>query len=172
MVHYSLDILKQVGLDSFMEKLPYFPIDKPGYFLDFVAQNSSKMAREVKQEILATLDLQKRLEIFLKLIKKSESEQQVKKNTDEQIEKKVKKELGNQQKIYYLKQKRKEIDNELRKLEGGTDNEEDEMQKNLQKLESEDYPQYVRDVVKKEIKKYEEIPPSSAEASVIMNYIE
>jgi len=169
-IRYLPDILKETNL-NFTEKLPYLAMGNLGTFLDFIAQNSNKIERETKQLILASLDPQKRLELFLNLLKKAENEQQMKKDTEKQIEDKVKGKFRDQQKIFYLRQKQKEIADELRNLEGAED-ETDEIQQYLQRLDNEFFPDYVKETVKKEIKKYEEIPISSAEANMVRNYID
>jgi ATP-dependent Lon protease len=91
---------------------------------------------------------------------------------DEDVEKyisgRVNEEINEQQRQYILRQKLDAIKKELGELEGKTN----EMQKYLEKLEKEPYPEHIKQRLREEIGRYETMSPSSSESNVLRSYIE
>jgi ATP-dependent Lon protease len=118
--------------------------------VDLITQNGQGINAETKLKILASSNLEERLVILLNSF--------VEQETKERIEK--------QQTDYYKQEKRKVMD---QKLKGGSS---EEIRNYLQRIEKESYPPYVKEVVRKEIKRYEDLPFNSNEASIIRQYVE
>lgn len=72
------------------------------------------------------------------------------------------------QKEYYLREQMKAIQKELGDKEGKTG----EVQTLTEKIEEAGMPEHVKETALKELNRYEKIPSSSAESSVIRNYID
>lgn len=117
-----------------------------------------------RQEVLETLDVEKRLEVILGILNETKVEAQV----DESIEKKVASNVEKSQKDYILHEKLRAIKQELNDGSEG-DNDSESI---LKKLESNPYPEHVVSKVKAELKRYEMMPQASLEASLSMSYIQ
>lgn len=72
------------------------------------------------------------------------------------------------QKEYYLREQMKAIQKELGDKEGKTG----EVQSLTEKIEEAGMPERVKETALKELSRYEKVPSSSAESSVIRNYID
>jgi ATP-dependent Lon protease len=72
------------------------------------------------------------------------------------------------QKEYYLREQMKAIQKELGDKEGKTG----EIEVLNEKIEEADMPEHIKETALKELDRYEKVPSSSAESSVIRNYIE
>jgi len=136
-------------------------IEDPGRFADTVAAHLTLKTKE-KQEILSTLDLKERLEktyAYLHLeIEILEVEQRVKERVKKQMEK--------NQKEYYLNEQLKAIQKELGR---GDLNEIEELKEKIKKAKM---PKAVEKKAEDELKKLELMPPMSAEATVVRNYLD
>ena len=119
---------------------------------------------DVRQSLLEELNVEKRLEIVLDILKKNKEEAKV----DAAIEKRVSENVEKNQKDYILHEKLRAIKQELNEGDGGA-NDADSI---LEKLEKNPYPQHVKDKVKAELKRYEMMPQASLEASLSMSYIQ
>ncbi len=119
---------------------------------------------EVRQSLLEELNVEKRLEIVLDVLKQNKEEAKV----DAAIEKRVSENVEKNQKDYILHEKLRAIKQELNEGDGGA-NDADSI---LEKLEKNPYPQHVKDKVKAELKRYEMMPQASLEASLSMSYIQ
>jgi ATP-dependent Lon protease len=116
-----------------------------------------------KQEILETVSLPDRISLLLEAIYREVELSEFEKT----IQAKVKKKMADTQRNYYLGEKIKAIQEEMGNGEGLDDISELEeiiTKKNL--------PDPVRDKVAKELKKLRQIPPMSAETTVVRNYID
>jgi len=122
------------------------------------------MKTEEKQEILELDYLPDRIVKLLEFIHK---EIQLTK-MEQKISEKVKKNMSETQRQYYLNEKIRVIQKEMGEGEGGLDElgeiEESIKKKKLSKL--------VREKVTKEFKKLKSMPPMSAETTVVRNYID
>ncbi len=138
-------------------------ISKPGHLAD-VIMPYLKVDFSKKQEVMEMLDPVQRLEQVYGLlnseIKYSETEQKINERVKEQVE--------SNQKNYYLNEQLKAIHKEMG-VEHDPGEEIDEL---LQKLENKEMPEEAREKCQKEIKKLKQMPPSSAEYTVIRNYVD
>jgi ATP-dependent Lon protease len=89
-------------------------------------------------------------------------------NIDKRINVQVKKQMEKAQKEYYLNEKIKAIHQEL----GRKDDKSDEVAELKARIEEVGLPQEVREKAEQELKRYEGMPPISAEATVSRNYID
>ncbi len=125
--------------------------------------NYLPLSNDQKAELLAEASLLKRMEKMLLVI--SSMKQMV--EVDKKISEKVQASAEKSQKDYYLREKMKAIKEELG--EGGGAQDEDSIK---EKLEKNPYPENVKARIKHELHRYEMMPESSLEASLIMSYIE
>lgn len=137
-------------------------IDEPGRFCDILATHLP-LKTEEKQEILETLDLEKRLE---KLARSLETEVEILK-IEKRVKGRVKKQIRKNQKEYYLTEQMKAIQKEL-----GRQDEKGEIEELKEKIKKARMPPAVHDKAMKELKRLEMMPPMSAEGAVVRNYID
>ncbi|WP_186576238.1 endopeptidase La [Aquibacillus kalidii] len=138
-------------------------IDEPGRLADIVASHLSLKIKD-KQELLEVDDVKKRLKRLIDIIT---NEREVL-NLEKKIGQRVKKSMEKTQKEYYLREQMKAIQKELGDKDGKTG----EVAKVKDKIEKSDMPERIRDVALKELDRFEKVPQSSAESSVIRNYLE
>jgi ATP-dependent Lon protease len=117
-----------------------------------------------KQAVLAEPDVNKRLEMILKLLSAAQEMAKI----DENLQEKVRESAEKSQKEYFLREKMKAIKEELG--EGEDQGESEDAIKD--KLAKNPYPDNVKAKVKAELHRYEMMPESSLEASLIMTYID
>lgn len=110
---------------------------------------------------MATPDLNERLTILIGL----PNRQKLDKEVDEETQKKIKKE----QEEYYLQKKSEAIRKKLKESRGHNNS---EINKYLKRLEKEPFPDYVKNVVREEIEKYESMPSNYGESNVVKQYID
>ncbi|MFH1215372.1 MAG: endopeptidase La [Pseudomonadota bacterium] len=139
-------------------------IDNPAKFVDFLAGHLS-VSSEEKQHILNTIPLLERMELVLGLIHK-ESEIA---SLEENIRAQVKKKMEKTQKDYYLAEQMRIIQKEMG---GGKDDVSSEQAEIEQLIEKKKMPKSAKDKAKQELKKLKMMPPMSAEATVVRNYID
>ncbi len=138
-------------------------IDEPGRLADIVASHLPLKMKE-KQTVLETLDIKKRLQMVIETIN---NEKEVL-NLEKKIGQRVKRSMERTQKEYYLREQMKAIQKELGDKEGKTG----EIEDLTEKIQQADMPEEVEHTALKELARYEKVPTSSAESSVIRNYIE
>ncbi len=138
-------------------------IDEPGRFGDIVASHIDVKVEE-KQELLECFDIGERLEKLNKiLIREIEIL-----NIEQDISSKVKTQINQNQREYYLREQMRAIQEEL-----GTDEEvEDEIEEWRKQLKKLELPEKTAEKVEKEIKRFSKMQASSAEGTVIRTYIE
>ena len=117
-----------------------------------------------KQTLLEELNVNKRLEIINNYINEESQVSEIERN----IDRKVKTTLDSQQKEYLLREKMKAIKEEL----GDISSKDSDVDKWREKLKDKKYPKNVRETLMEEIRKFESMPPMSAETHVIKSYIE
>lgn len=117
-----------------------------------------------KQDILETADIKERLN---KVIRSIHNEKEVL-EIEKKIGQRVKRSMERTQKEYYLREQMKAIQKELGDKEGKTG----EVQSLTEKIEEAGMPERVKETALKELSRYEKVPSSSAESSVIRNYID
>ncbi|KRV45075.1 endopeptidase La [Bacillus sp. TH007] len=138
-------------------------IEEPGRMADIVASHLPLKLKD-KQEVLETVDVKKRLNRVISLIHNEKEVLEIEKK----IGQRVKRSMERTQKEYYLREQMKAIQKELGDKEGKTG----EVSTLMTKIEESGMPDSVRETALKELNRYEKIPSSSAESSVIRNYID
>ncbi|WP_421380270.1 endopeptidase La [Bacillus salacetis] len=138
-------------------------IDEPGRLADIVASHLPLKMKE-KQKVLETLDIKERLQLVIQTIN---NEKEVL-NLEKKIGQRVKRSMERTQKEYYLREQMKAIQKELGDKEGKTG----EIEELTQRIAEAEMPDSIEKTVLKELGRYEKVPTSSAESSVIRNYIE
>ncbi|WP_345807952.1 endopeptidase La [Bacillus pumilus] len=138
-------------------------IEESGRMADIVASHLPLKLKD-KQEVLETVDVKKRLNRVISLIHNEKEVLEIEKK----IGQRVKRSMERTQKEYYLREQMKAIQKELGDKEGKTG----EVSSLMSKIEESSMPDSVRETALKELNRYEKIPSSSAESSVIRNYID
>ena len=159
-------------ISSLSNSIPNFPADvlatlskgvSSNKFADTVAMYLP-MKLEKKQEILETVDINKRL---LAVISEIEEEKVIS-DIEQNINKKVRESIDENQREYYLREKLRAIKEEL----GDTPSREDDTTDLRQLIEKNPYPEHVKEKALDELKRYEMMPPASSEANVVRSYLE
>ncbi|WP_096435974.1 endopeptidase La [Alteribacter populi] len=138
-------------------------IVEPGRLADIIASHLPLKIVQ-KQDILETFSVEERLTSILRILS---NEKEVL-GLEKKIGQRVKKSMEKTQKEYYLREQMKAIQKELGDKEG----KEGEIAELREKIEKAQMPESVEEKALKELERYEKIPSSSAESSVIRNYIE
>jgi ATP-dependent Lon protease len=141
-------------------------IDEPSKLSDTIAANLPTIKLSDRQGLLETTDAKKRLERLYELMQAEIEILQVEKK----IRSRVKKQMEKTQKEYYLNEQMQAIQKEL----GGGERDEfkSEIQEIEDKLKSKKMSEEGQSKVKKELKKLKMMHPTSAEATVVRNYID
>ncbi|MEC3836871.1 endopeptidase La, partial [Bacillus licheniformis] len=155
-----IKISKKISAETFAAVTD---IEEPGRMADIVASHLPLKLKD-KQEVLETIDVKARLNKVIDLIHNEKEVLEIEKK----IGQRVKRSMERTQKEYYLREQMKAIQKELGDKEGKTG----EVQKLTEKIEQAGMPDNVKETALKELNRYEKIPSSSAESSVIRNYIE
>ncbi|ARI76904.1 endopeptidase La [Halobacillus mangrovi] len=138
-------------------------IDDPSHLADMVTSHLPVKLKD-KQKILETENVKKRLQKLIELIGNEREVLQI----EQKIGQRVKKSMEKTQKEYYLREQMKAIQSEL----GDKDGKSGEVAQLKEKIEQSEMPERVEKVALKELGRYEKVPQSSAESSVIRNYLE
>jgi len=125
----------------------YFPLETP-----------------VKQKLLETVDVNDRMLQIIAELRRQQSFSQI----EASINDKVKEQIDDGQKEYYLREKLKAIKEEL----GDSSNPMDDTDQMRETVEKNPYPQHVKDKAMEEIQRYEMLPQGSGEASVERSYLD
>lgn len=163
------------NITSMFEKVDGFAINMPKTLINQFSKGVSAtelsdslshylpLSLEKKQNLLNTLDVNERLRLILEYL----SDEKEIAELDRRIESEVRKAAEKSQKEYFLREKMKAIKTEL-----GEDDDANSIDKMLKRVEENPYPEYVKAKVKSEAKRYEMMPQSSLEASMILNYLD
>lgn len=138
-------------------------IDHPGRLADMITSHLS-LKLDDKQEILECFDVTERIHKLLDII----ADERKILSIEKKIGQKIKTSMEKTQKEYYLREQLKVIQKELGDRDGRTG----ELEQLRTKIEQSDMPERITTVAMKELGRYEKVPQSSAESSVIRNYIE
>ncbi len=137
-------------------------LEDPGKMVDQITSHI-QLRTEEKQSLLELVSLPIRitkvLEILYREMELSEMERD--------IHAKVKKKMGATQRNYYLSEKMRAIQEEMGQGEGG-----DELAELQEAIDKKSLPKLVKEKVSKEFKKLRQMPPMSAETTVVRNYID
>lgn len=155
-----------------VELVPYIPdelraavmnIHEPIKLAYFVA-TMVKMKLEESQEILEVENVEDKLSKVLSILNRELELLEL----GGKIQSQVQSEMSKSQREYYLREQLKAIQQEL----GMTDERQAEVDEIRAKIEEADLPDYVLGEVDKELKRFERLPPASAEYSVIRTYLD
>ena len=136
-------------------------MEDPARLGDTVASHISLKTKE-KQDILSTIDVKKRLEKLLAYIQLENEVLEV----EQKIKEQVKKQMEKNQKEYYLNEQLKAIHKELGRSEVS------EIEELREKIKKAKMPRVVSKKAEDELRKLELMPPMSAEATVVRNYLD
>jgi len=139
-------------------------LDDPGRLADFAANLTSADGQQL-QEILATIDVRKRIDKVLVLLKKELEVSRLQTKISKQIEEKI----SAQQREFFLREQLKAIKQELGLEKEGKDTEIEKFQKRLKKLKLNEEAQRAVD---DEMEKLQLIEPTSPEYNVSRNYLD
>ncbi|MBN1606882.1 MAG: endopeptidase La [Polyangiaceae bacterium] len=141
-------------------------IDQASKLSDTIAANLPTIKLADRQNLLETPDAKQRLERLYELMQAEIEILQVEKK----IRSRVKKQMEKTQKEYYLNEQMQAIQKEL----GGGDRDEfkSEIQEIEEKLKTKTMSEEGQSRVRKELKKLKMMHPTSAEATVVRNYID
>jgi ATP-dependent Lon protease len=163
-----LSEMKQVSENNplFSEemRLNMVNIDHPGKIADFIT-SILNLDREDQQDILETLDVQKRMEKVLIFIKKEQELLEIQKRIQNQINEKIEK----SQREYFLKEELKAIKKELGMPVDAKSSEYNRFKEAIDKLEM---SREIRDQVEQELEKFSLMDPNSSEFIVTRNYLD
>ena len=166
----SVRNIKETAVDI-IDKSPNIPseaaiavnnINSPIFLLNFIASNLN-VNIDKKQKLLETKKFSQNLEKIMEFL---EQELQLL-NMSEKIRSKVKSDIDNQQREFYLRQQLKTIQEEL-----GEDAEQQEVDKLRDKLNAKKLPDHAKKVIEKELARLEMTPNASPNYGIIHSYVE
>lgn len=137
-------------------------INSPTFLLNFIASNLNVNLDE-KQDLLETQKFSENLEKIMEFL---EQELQVL-DMSEKIRTKVKSDIDDQQREFYLRQQMKAIQEEL-----GEGAEQQDVEKLRKKLEEKALPDHAKEVAEKELQRLEMTPNASPNYGIIHSYVE
>lgn len=137
-------------------------IEQPGRFADTLASHMV-LKTEQKQQIIEAVTAKERLEVIYEMLLSEIEILEVEKDINE----KVRSQINQLQKEYYLREQLKVIREELGEDHTG-DSEIEEMRAALKKLKT---SKKVKEKIEKEIDRLSKMSPSSAESNVIRTYV-
>ncbi|HET7580406.1 MAG TPA: endopeptidase La [Bacillales bacterium] len=138
-------------------------VEDSSYLADVIASHLPLKIKE-KQMILETLNIKERMNKLIEILTNEKEVLGLEKKIGEQ----VKHSMEKTQKEYYLREQMKAIQKELGEREGKSG----EIGELKEKIEKSTMPENVEETALKELDRYEKVPSSSAESSVIRNYID
>ena len=136
--------------------------DNPGRLADTIAAHLP-LEVPAKQEILEIVDTEARLDRLIEHL----GNEMDKVKMDREIQGRVKKQMEQAQREYYLNEKIKAIQKEL-----GRDTKESDLQELRRQVIEAHMPRSVREKAEQELERLEAMPPMSAEATVSRNYVD
>ncbi|MEL7834338.1 endopeptidase La [Fodinibius sp. Rm-B-1B1-1] len=137
-------------------------ISSPNFLLNFISSNLNVSTSD-KQEVLEIRKFSQRMERVMEFLNK---ELQVL-NLSEEIRTKVKSDIDEQQRDFYLRQQMKAIQEAL-----GEDGEHQEIESLRKRAKEKNLPEEAQETVDKELTRLDRTPNSSPNYGVIHNYIE
>lgn len=138
-------------------------VDEPEKLSDLIAGHLA-VKLEDRQSLLEILDVNQRLEALAEYLAQELEILEI----EQRISGKVKKQMEQNQREYYLREQMKAIQHEL----GGREEPLSEVDEYFKKLEEVKLPAEVEEKVVKELERLEKMPPAVAEAAVIRNYLD
>jgi ATP-dependent Lon protease len=171
----ELEALKRIMLEYFEQYIKLskklsadiytsvMDIEEPGRMADIIASHLP-LKLEEKQRLLETVNVKERIHHMIEIL---HNEKEIL-NLEKRISQRVKQSMERTQKEYYLREQMKAIQKELGEKEGKAG----EVESLKEKIEQVGMPEHVKATALKELERYEKIPASSAESSVIRNYLD
>ncbi len=138
-------------------------VSDAGLLADQIAHYCS-WSPEEKQDILARFDTASRLELAVKLVNRDLERL----NLDKQIAARVKEQMDQNQREYYLREQMKAIGREL----GGGEDGPAELEELKERIQKAGMPDKVQEKALKELARLERTPGGSPEGTVIRNYLD
>lgn len=135
----------------------------PGWFCD-KASSELALTTPSKQRLLDSFPFGERIQLLVKTI----TEENQIAVMEKQLSQKVKENVDTNQREYFLKERMKAIQEEL----GADEDPTQEADEWLKKLDDLNLAEATDEKIRKEIKRFTRMMPSSAESSVIRNYVE
>ncbi len=157
---------KYVGLSKKLSTETYssvMDIDDLSRLTDVISSHLP-LKLSIKQHLLETRNIEERAQQLIELI----SDEQEVLRLEQKIGRRVKRSIEQTQKEYYLREQMKAIQKELGDRDGKTG----EMADLQEKIEQSGMPERMLKVALKELARYERIPQTAAESSVIRNYLD
>lgn len=139
-------------------------IDDPGKIADFIT-SILNIDRIEQQKVLEELDVKKRMEQVLMFIKKEQELLRLQKKIQQQINEKIEK----SQRDYYLKEELKTIKQELGMP---TDSKSSDFMRFTEAMQKLNLTGEAKEVVERELEKFQLMEPSSPEFGVTRNYLD
>jgi ATP-dependent Lon protease len=139
-------------------------LDEPGRLTDFAANLTSADGQEL-QQVLETLDVRKRIDMVLVLLKKELEVSRLQSKITKQIEEKI----SQQQREFFLREQLKAIKKELGLEKEGKTAEIEKFEERLKGLKLNEEAQ---NTIREEIEKLRLLEPQSAEYHVSRNYLD
>jgi ATP-dependent Lon protease len=140
-------------------------IESPGFLVHFIASNL-QIDVQKKQELLETRPLLERSQLVLDHLEQEIRVLQI----SEEIRSKVKTDVDQQQREFFLRQQLKTIQDELGETEGSS-RDADELRDKLAER-ADEIPEHVAETLEKELTKLARTNPASPEYGVVRNYAE
>ncbi|HEX2712451.1 MAG TPA: endopeptidase La, partial [Candidatus Acidoferrales bacterium] len=172
----ELVALERNARDSFREVVARSPqlsddlhsaamnIEDPGRLADFIAGNLPSLSTLVRQELLETASVRKRLETLIRELSKELEVLELRNKIHEQVQEQV----GQSQREYLLREQLKAIQKEL----GESDEGQAEVEELRKKIEESGMPAEARKECERELKRLQKMTPASAEYMVARTYLE
>src|SRR5579863_6445234 len=139
-------------------------IEDPGRLADFIAGMLPSLNTMIKQELLETASVRKRLETLIRELSKELEVLELKNKIQEQVQEQV----SHSQREYLLREQMKAIQKEL----GESDDGEAEVQELRKKVKESGMPAEAEKECERELKRLEHMTPSSAEYMVARTYLD
>jgi ATP-dependent Lon protease len=139
-------------------------IEDPGRLADFIAGTLPSLSALLRQELLETASVRKRLETLIRELSKELEVLELRNKIHEQVQEQV----GQSQREYLLREQLKAIQKEL----GESDDSQAEVEELRKKIEESGMPAEARKECERELKRLQKMTPASAEYMVARTYLE
>src|SRR5271170_4014679 len=172
----ELEALERNAQDLFRDVVSHSPqlsddlqnvamnIDDPSRLSDFIAGTLPSLSTLLRQELLETSNVRKRLEILIRELSKELEVLELRSKINEQVQEQV----GQNQREYLLREQMKAIQKEL----GEMDDAQAEIDELRTKVEQTGMPAEAKKECERELKRLSKMTPASAEYMVSRTYLE
>ncbi|HEY2461530.1 MAG TPA: endopeptidase La [Candidatus Acidoferrum sp.] len=172
----ELEALQRNAQDLFRDVVSHSPqlsddlqsaaanIDDPGRLTDFIAGTLPSLSTLIRQELIETSSVRKRLEALIRELSKELEVLELRSKIHEQVQEQV----GQNQREYLLREQMKAIQKEL----GESDDSAQEIDELRKKVEEAGMPAEARKECDREVKRLAKMTPASAEYMVSRTYLE